>query len=134
MQKQFRVVDLRSDLIDPDERVVEATSPEAAATAVLGLDVVRSGSKRDLVARVYWRLPDQPTNMVRLYRRVGEPSALATRVLVDFLAERLKAFGYFDLGGCGGPPAYGNPIARFLHCRTDDVKRRELLNGVCSMA
>jgi hypothetical protein len=67
----FRVVDLRSDIPDLGN-VVEAATPEAAAIKALGIDVVRSGRTKDLVAKVYWQLPGQAANMVRLYQRVGE--------------------------------------------------------------
>lgn len=43
-------------------------SPEAAAREVLGIEVVRSGAKDDLVAEVYWHLERQPMTMARLYR------------------------------------------------------------------
>jgi hypothetical protein len=33
------------------------------------LQLVRSGRKAALVARVYWKNGDQPTNMVRLYSK-----------------------------------------------------------------
>jgi hypothetical protein len=68
---KFRIIDLRSDQIDPVIRFVEASSPEAAAHQVLGQEVVRSGSKKDLIARAYWQQTGHVTNMVRLYRRVG---------------------------------------------------------------
>ena len=67
----YRVVDVRSDVIDPsDIIIVGARSPEDAVQQALALDVVRSGQRKDLVARVYWQSPGQPLNMVRLYRRV----------------------------------------------------------------
>lgn len=67
----YRVVDVRSDVIDPTETIiVGARSPEDAVQQALTLDVVRSGQRKDLVARVYWQSPGQPLNMVRLYRRV----------------------------------------------------------------
>ena len=67
----YRVVDVRSDVVDPTETIiVGARSPEDAVQQALALDVVRSGQRKDLVARVYWQSPGQPLNMVRLYRRV----------------------------------------------------------------
>lgn len=67
----YRVVDVRSDVIDPTETIIiGARSPEDAVQQALALDVVRSGQRKDLVARVYWQSPGQPLNMVRLYRRV----------------------------------------------------------------
>ena len=74
MTKSFRVVDLRQDapLIDTDVIVDDVQSPEAAAREALGLNVVRSGAKRDLVAKVYWQPLGQPLTMVRLYAKNEE--------------------------------------------------------------
>lgn len=72
---EFRVVDLRNAATAEYPNLVPAASPEQAARSVLGFDVVRSGPKQNLVARAYWQYPDQPINMVRLYRRVGEMPA-----------------------------------------------------------
>lgn len=72
MSKEFRVVDLSKGIIDPNERIVAASSPEEAGQAVVGQELVRSGAKKDLMARVYWQLPGTPINMVRLYRKVGD--------------------------------------------------------------
>lgn len=78
MPTKYRVIDLRS--VTPDgeqqsttkEYLIEgAKSPEAAARDALGLELVRSGSKKDLVAQVYWQLAPDATNMVRLYSRVA---------------------------------------------------------------
>ena len=72
MTNEFRVIDLRSDVIEPEPLIVQgARSPELAAQSVLGEELVRSGAKKDLVARVYWTSPGQPTSMVRLYSKVG---------------------------------------------------------------
>nr|WP_314257312.1 hypothetical protein [uncultured Devosia sp.] len=77
MSKTFRIIDLRSTVIDAVERTVEANSPEAAVDHAMGLDTVRSGARKDLVARVYWQLsPSEPTNMVRLYRRLDPERAM----------------------------------------------------------
>ncbi|HTO26997.1 MAG TPA: hypothetical protein VL017_00245 [Devosia sp.] len=75
MKKSFRVVDLRQDalLIDTDIIVEGVLSPEAAVRDVLGIQVVRSGAKRDLVAKVYWQPIGQPLTMVRLYAKAEEP-------------------------------------------------------------
>lgn len=68
----YRVVDVRSDVIDPRETLITgARTPEDAARQALELDVVRSGQRKDLVARVYWQSPGQPMTMVRLYRRIA---------------------------------------------------------------
>jgi hypothetical protein len=61
---EYQVVDLR-DQINP-MTPVQATSPEDAATKVLGIAVFRSGRRPDLVARVYWNSAEA-RNMVRLY-------------------------------------------------------------------
>lgn len=70
MTMQYRVIDLANSAIDPDERVVQSTSPERAVLEALGVEVVRSGSKQDLRARVYVQHPGQPVSMVRLYAKV----------------------------------------------------------------
>ncbi len=71
MALKYRVVDVRTDVIDPQEISIDgARSPEDAARQALGMDVVRSGHRRDLVARVYWQSLGQPVTMVRLYRRL----------------------------------------------------------------
>lgn len=71
MANTYRVVDLRTDDIDPRQIIIEgARSPEEAARQALELDVVRSGQRKDLVARVYWETSGQPVTMVRLYRRI----------------------------------------------------------------
>ena len=74
MTKSFRVVDLRHDALvaDTDIIVEGVQSPEAAARDVLGIQVVRSGAKRDLVAKVYWQPIGQPLTMVRLYAKSEE--------------------------------------------------------------
>lgn len=69
MAKVFQVVDLRGDEISAIVVVEGATSPEEAARQVLGINVYRSGSRRDLVARVYWQNATGPKNMVRLYSK-----------------------------------------------------------------
>lgn len=74
MRKSFRVVDLRQDalLLDTDIVVEGVQSPEAAVRDVLGIQVVRSGASRDLVAKVYWQPLGQPLTMVRLYAKTEE--------------------------------------------------------------
>ena len=47
-----------------------ASSPEDAARKALGIDVVRSGATKDLVAKVYWQPMEQPLTMVRMYAKV----------------------------------------------------------------
>ena len=72
MPTEYRVIDLSSPTIDPDEHVVQSTSPERAVMEALGIEVVRSGPKHDLRARVYFQHPGQPVSMVRLYSKVGK--------------------------------------------------------------
>lgn len=68
MAKNFRVVDLRPQ---GKEVVIEgASSPDDAARKALGIDVVRSGAKKDLVAKVYWQPMEQPLTMVRMYAKI----------------------------------------------------------------
>jgi hypothetical protein len=66
----FRIIDLRTGIIEPETQV-EARSPEQAAENALGLKLVRSGHARTLVCRVYWNDANN-TNMVRLYSKVAE--------------------------------------------------------------
>lgn len=68
MAKNFRVVDLRPQ--GKEVTVEGASSPEDAARKALGIDVVRSGAKKDLVAKVYWQPMEQPLTMVRMYAKV----------------------------------------------------------------
>jgi hypothetical protein len=73
MTLSYRVLDMRTDTTNPAEfTVARARSPEDAVRQALGLELVRSGHRRDLIARVYWQPDGQPVTMVRLYRRVGE--------------------------------------------------------------
>ena len=77
MPFKFRVVDLTNDVIEMDQIIEGVASPEEAGRAALGFDVVRSGHRADLVARVYWQPLGQPVAMVRLFRknvqRAAEP-------------------------------------------------------------
>jgi hypothetical protein len=70
---EYRVIDLDTQTIDPQPRIVQASSPEHAAELVLGIKLVRSGHKKNLRARVYWRQGTGPTNMVRLYAQAEQP-------------------------------------------------------------
>ena len=72
MPIEYRVIDLASSTVSPDERIVLSTRPERAALEALGVEVVRSGAKRDLRARVYFQHPGQPLSMVRLYSKVDK--------------------------------------------------------------
>lgn len=62
-------MDLRLAGADAIDAIIDSGSPEEAARRVLGIEVVRSGSKRDLVAKVYWQPVGQPLTMVRLYAK-----------------------------------------------------------------
>ena len=79
MATSYRVLDMRptagtDELQERTEVVINgAKSPEAAARDALGLELVRSGARKDLVAQVYWQLTPDATNMVRLYSRVAGP-------------------------------------------------------------
>lgn len=71
MANTYRVLDMRASVSDATEITIEsARSPEEAVRQALDTDVVRSGHRRDIVARVYWQPQGQPITMVRLYRRV----------------------------------------------------------------
>lgn len=66
----FRVVDCRSDIIDPQEKIIDgASSPEDAALKAIGEVLVRSGRRQDLRVRVYFQHPGQVMSMVRLYSK-----------------------------------------------------------------
>lgn len=69
---EYQVIDLRGGTIEPEPKIVLASSPEKAAEEVLGIHLVRSGARKYLKARVYWQNPGQPKNMVRLYSEVAE--------------------------------------------------------------
>ncbi|WEK03220.1 MAG: hypothetical protein P0Y65_13530 [Candidatus Devosia phytovorans] len=70
MKRSFRVVDLQDDAAGVELGKFEGASPELAARSALNLDVVRSGARADLVAKVYFENVDGAINMVRMYRRV----------------------------------------------------------------
>ena len=73
MTLAYRVVDLRVDSNTPGDVIIEgARTPEDAAREALGLKLIRSGSKRDLAARVYWQHSGQPLNMERRYTKVTD--------------------------------------------------------------
>ena len=77
MTYSFRVIDLRSAIIDAEVRIVETTSPETGGAGCSRVDPVRNGSKKDLIARVYWhKSPSEPTNMVRMYRLLDPDRAI----------------------------------------------------------
>jgi hypothetical protein len=70
MATDYRVVDLRQDPAATDGVAIGASSPEAAALRVLGIELVRSGARNELAAKVYWQIDDHPVNMVRLYHKI----------------------------------------------------------------
>lgn len=72
MAKSFRVIDLRQAGPEVIDAIIESASPEEAARKALGIEVVRSGSRRDLVAKVYWQPIGQPLTMVRLYAKIDD--------------------------------------------------------------
>jgi len=73
--KKFRVIDLRQSV--ETETYVVADTPDAAAHQALGIEVVRGGNRRTLVAKVYSET-ESGLSMVRLYARAaGRSSALA---------------------------------------------------------
>lgn len=72
MTTEYRIIDLQAEVIDPEPKTVKAVTPEGAAKIALGVELVRSGSQRDLRARVYYQHPGQPTNMVRLYTKAAD--------------------------------------------------------------
>jgi hypothetical protein len=69
---EFRVIDLRSKVVRP-EQTVEARSPEQASEIALGVRGVRSGKPINLLCRVYWQ-ESGTTNMVRLYSATAHPA------------------------------------------------------------
>lgn len=68
---RFEVIDLRSDVLTPRSHFVEAYTPEGAAELALGEKLVRGRPGKDVKARVYWQMPGQSKNMVRLYADRG---------------------------------------------------------------
>jgi stage V sporulation protein SpoVS len=65
---KYRVTDLRPEAEDAFDLLVDsARSPEHAAMQALGLEVVRSGTKANLIARVYWERIGQDELGVDLY-------------------------------------------------------------------
>jgi hypothetical protein len=72
MATNFRIVDLRAGQSRSEILVEEALSPEDAALQATGEALVRSGRPVDLRVRVYFQKGDQPTTMVRLYRKVED--------------------------------------------------------------
>lgn len=75
----YRVVDVRTKVIDAVERTVQAHSPEQAVKLTLDIDTVRVGPPINLVARVYWKTADNdPINMARMYLRSPVAGSIAT--------------------------------------------------------
>ena len=66
----YRVVDCRSDVIDPKEVIIaNASSPEDAALKAIDEVLVRSGRRDSLRVRVYFQHLGQAMSMVRLYSK-----------------------------------------------------------------
>jgi hypothetical protein len=64
------VTDLRPEAEESfDVMIDNARSPEDAARLALGIDVVRSGARHNLVARVHWEKVGQTDLGVDLYLR-----------------------------------------------------------------
>ena len=86
----YRVVDIRGDVIDPKETLITgARTPEDAVREALKLEVVRSGQRKDMVARVYGHsrhLAEDP-----LFRQLG-PHRIDLKRRRTFLRRR----GGFD--------------------------------------
>ena len=75
----YRVVDCRTTIIDPNEIIIsQASSPEEAAQKAIGETLVRSGRRSDLRARVYFQHPNQPISMVRLYAKAIDRASPAS--------------------------------------------------------
>jgi len=74
---EYRVVDLATQVVDPEELIITGVStPEAAAKVALGVDLYRSGRKEDLRARVYYRVSGGALSMVRLYTQaINRPAS-----------------------------------------------------------
>ena len=70
---EYRVIDLQTEVIDPNPAVVKASTPEKAAEIALGVQLTRSGGRKNLRARVYFQKPGQPVSMVRLYTSSAHP-------------------------------------------------------------
>ncbi|QYO78878.1 hypothetical protein [Devosia salina] len=68
---EFRIIDLRTGIIEP-EVTVKSISPEKAAEEALGVQVVRSGKPKHLVCRIYWTT-NGTTNMIRFYSQTAHP-------------------------------------------------------------
>ena len=49
---QYSVIDLQAEIIDPEPKIVAASSPEKAAELILGVVLFRSGVHKDLRARI----------------------------------------------------------------------------------
>jgi len=71
MTTTYEVLDIRPSS-SGERQSISAKTPEAAASSLLGMELVRSGSPRELTAKVYWqKASDTAKNVVRLYQKVG---------------------------------------------------------------
>jgi hypothetical protein len=67
---KYRVKDLRPEAENDFDMVVDsARSPEDAAQRALAIEVVRSGAKANLIARVSWESIGRPDSYIELYRK-----------------------------------------------------------------
>ncbi|HEY8358425.1 MAG TPA: hypothetical protein VIL30_13290 [Ramlibacter sp.] len=68
MALKYRVKDLRPEAEDSFDVLVDsARSPEDAVRTALGLEVVRSGAKANLVAQVHWERLGLADHRIDLY-------------------------------------------------------------------
>lgn len=88
---EFRVIDLTLETDQPEQIAVKAVTPERAAKLALGVDLVRSGSRRDLRARVYFQHPGQCLSMVRLYTKVEDRGSAGADPAVPGAGGRLAS-------------------------------------------
>ena len=72
MPNEYRIIDLQTEVRDPDPPTVTAHTPEKAAELALGVELVRSGNPQNLRSRVYYQHPGQPMNMVGLYTKTAD--------------------------------------------------------------
>lgn len=72
MATSYRVVDVRVGAAETAGVIITGVrSPEQAAETALELKLVRSGARKDLVAKVYWeKAAGDAPSMVRLYSLV----------------------------------------------------------------
>lgn len=67
---EFEVIDLRPGAV-AGAQTIRGHTPGPIVAELLGEPVIRSGTPKNLVAKVYFRSSDGNRNMVRFYRTVG---------------------------------------------------------------